>query len=188
MGAGASQGLIARLDELAARPGYQLVYSVAGIWGRERAAITRVPEGAWQVAIDHHGQLQERRTEDACPNPRCAHARCWRKAAHVIELTGLLRKSPGGDQLAGWPPSMRIFARRERPPGRPAEPVRSRRRLAVFPVGDQSACQPAGLARQPLLTSTPPTGCMAGSRTPVRAGKDTGIGHFPSHDFAINFA
>lgn len=55
-GAGASHGLIARLDGLAARPGYQLIYSVDWDLGaREREAITRVPEGAWQVAIDHRG-------------------------------------------------------------------------------------------------------------------------------------
>ncbi len=48
-GAGASHGLIARLEELAARPGYQLVYSVGWDLGaRERVAITRVPEGAWR--------------------------------------------------------------------------------------------------------------------------------------------
>ena len=33
----------------------------------------------------------------------------------MAELTGLLREGPDGDQLAGWPASMRIFARRERP-------------------------------------------------------------------------
>ena len=43
-GAGASHGLIARLDELAARPGHQLIYSVGWDLGeRERTAITAVP-------------------------------------------------------------------------------------------------------------------------------------------------
>ena len=51
-----AQGLIARLDALARRPGYQLVYSVGWDLGaREREAIALVPEGAWQVAIDHRG-------------------------------------------------------------------------------------------------------------------------------------
>jgi hypothetical protein len=55
-GAGASHGLIARLDKLAARPGHQLIYSVGWELGeRERAAITAVPEQAWQIAIDHCG-------------------------------------------------------------------------------------------------------------------------------------
>ncbi|MBV9140445.1 MAG: transposase [Pseudonocardiales bacterium] len=115
-GAGASHGLIARLDALAARPGYQLTYSVGWDLGaRERTAISRVPEGAWQVAIDHRGAVRERRAEDACQDFRCAHERCWHEQAHVTELTGLLREDPAGNQLAGWPPSMRVFARRERP-------------------------------------------------------------------------
>ncbi|MGH3570514.1 MAG: transposase [Pseudonocardiaceae bacterium] len=43
-GAGASHGLLARLDALAARPGYQLVYSVGWELGaRERAAIPWCP-------------------------------------------------------------------------------------------------------------------------------------------------
>ena len=45
-GAGASHDLIARLDKLAARPGYQLIYSVGWELGeRERAAIAAVPAG-----------------------------------------------------------------------------------------------------------------------------------------------
>jgi len=53
-GAGASHGLIDRLDTLAARPGHQLIYSIGWELGeRERAAITQVPQQAWQIAIDH---------------------------------------------------------------------------------------------------------------------------------------
>ena len=33
----------------------------------------------------------------------------------MAELTGLLRQGRAGDQLAGWPAAMRVFARRERP-------------------------------------------------------------------------
>jgi hypothetical protein len=41
-GAGASHGLIERLDQLASRPGHQLVYSVGWELGkREKAAITQ---------------------------------------------------------------------------------------------------------------------------------------------------
>lgn len=32
-----------------------------------------------------------------------------------MELTGLLREGPDGDQLSAWPEKMRVFARRERP-------------------------------------------------------------------------
>jgi hypothetical protein len=188
-GAGASHGLIARLDTLAARPGYQLTYSVGWDLGaRERQAITLVPESAWQVAIDHRGQLRERRAGDACQHRWCAHARCWREAAHVTELTGLLREGPGGDQLAGWPASMRVFVRRERPhPGA---------QLTLFEAGD-------GWRYSLWVTNLPaslggwranPAYIDAAHRVHarvedgIRTGKDCGIGHFPSHDFAINSA
>src|SRR6266704_3293315 len=60
-GAGASHGLITRLDELASRPGHQLTYSVGWELGaRERAAIGLVPAQAWQIAIDQRGQVRER--------------------------------------------------------------------------------------------------------------------------------
>jgi Transposase DDE domain group 1 len=188
-GAGASHGLIARLDTLAARPGYQLTYSVGWDLGaRERQAITLVPEGAWQVAIDYRGQLRERRAGDACPHRWCTHARCWREAAHVTELTGLLREGPGGDQLAGWPASMRVFARRERPhPGA---------QLTLFEAED-------GWRYSLWVTNLPaslrgwranPAYLDAAHRVHarvedgIRTGKDCGVGHFPSHDFAINSA
>ena len=115
-GAGASHGLIEHLEKLASRPGYQLTYSVGWDLGeRERTAIRLVPGQAWQHAIDARGEVRERRADGACASPSCAHARCWVEEAHVTELTGLLREGPAGDQLAGWPASMRVFARRERP-------------------------------------------------------------------------
>ena len=145
-GAGASHGLIERLDELARRPGHQLVYSVGWELGeRERRALDRVPEQAWQIAIDGRGQVRERRADDACTDPGCGHARCRIGEAQVGELTGLLREGPDGDQLAGWPAGMRIFARRERPaPRRPAVTVRGDGRLALQPVGHQPACRLRG--------------------------------------------
>ena len=115
-GAGASHELITRLDKLATRPGHQLTYSVGWELGkRERAAIAQVPGQAWQIAIDARGEIRERRADDACDDDTCGHRACWIEEAHVTELTGLLRKGPGGDQLAAWPASMRVFARRERP-------------------------------------------------------------------------
>ncbi len=114
--AGASHGLIERLDALAARPGHQLIYSVGWELGeRERAAIAAVPGQAWQIAIDHHGEVRERRAEGACSDRWCAHRPCWVEEAHITELTPLLRHGPGGDQLDNWPATMRVFARRERP-------------------------------------------------------------------------
>ena len=115
-GAGASPGLITRLDQLASRAGCQLTYSVGWELGaREHAAIGLVPQNGWQIAVDQHGEVRERRADGACADRSCGHARCWMGEAHVTELTGLLREGPGGDQLDGWPESMRVFARRERP-------------------------------------------------------------------------
>jgi hypothetical protein len=74
-GAGASHGLIEHLDELATRPGRQLIYSVGWELGeRERRALTRVPSQAWQAAVDGRGQVRQRRAQDpALPGParRC---------------------------------------------------------------------------------------------------------------------
>jgi hypothetical protein len=115
-GAGASHALIARLDELAGRRGYELTYSVGWVLGeRERAALRLIPEQAWQIAIGSRGQVRERRADQACTDPACAHRRCWVEEAHVTELTPLLREGPDGDHLDGWPAPMRVFARRERP-------------------------------------------------------------------------
>ena len=94
-----------------------MIYSVGWVLGeREKAALRLVPEQAWQIAIDGRGEVRERRADDACgSDPRCAHRACWIEEAHVTELTGLLREGPDGDRLRGWPATMRIFARRERP-------------------------------------------------------------------------
>jgi Transposase DDE domain group 1 len=188
-GAGASHGLIERLDALASRPGHQLIYSVGWDLGeRERAAIAAVPGQAWQIAVDHRGEVRERRADDACPDRGCAHRRCWTGEAHVTELTGLLRQGRAGDQLAGWPATMRIFARRERPhPGA---------QLTLFEAEDGW--------RYSLWVTNLPTH-LRGWRADlayidathrvharvedcVRTGKDTGISKLPSHLFALNQA
>jgi hypothetical protein len=188
-GAGASHGLITRLDKLAARPGHQLAYSVGWeLGGRERTAITAVPAHAWQIAIDHHGEIRERRAADACADRCCAHPRCWVEEAHVTELTGLLREGPGGDQLDGWPASMRVFARRERPhPGA---------QLTLFEAADGwryslwASNVPASLrgwrAQLGYIDATHRVHARVEDR--IRTGKDCGIGRFPSSGFGINSA
>ena len=179
-GAGASHGLITRLDQLAARPGHQLTYSVGWeLGGRERDAIRLVPAEAWQIAIDQHGEIRERRAGDSCADRCCAHARCWVQEAHVTELTGLLREGPHGDQLDGWPASMRVFARRERPhPGA---------QLSLFETQDGwryslwvRTCPLSCAAGGPSsATSTLPTGCTPGLRTASAPGKTAGSAGSP---------
>jgi DDE family transposase len=188
-GAGASHGLIERLDALAARPGYQVIYSVGwDLGGRERTAIRLVPGHAWQIAVDHHGQVRERRADDACGDCGCAHRPCWREEAHVTELTGLLRQGPGGDQLDGWPATMRIFARRERPhPGA---------QLTLFEAEDgwRYSLWATNLPAHLRGWRANPAYIDAAHRVharvedAVRTGKDTGLGKFPSHLFALNQA
>ena len=94
-GAGASHALVQELDRLASRHGYQVTYSVGWELGaREKAAIGKVPEAAWEAAVDGKGKVRERRSDDACGNLRCAHRKCWIEEAHVTELTGLLARDP----------------------------------------------------------------------------------------------
>jgi DDE family transposase len=188
-GAGASHGLIERLDTLAARPGHQLTYSVGWELGeRERTAIAAVPRQAWQIAIDHHGEVRERRAEDACADRGCGHRACWREEAHVTELTGLLRHGPAGDQLDGWPATMRVFARRERPhPGA---------QLTLFEAEDgwRYSLWVTNLPTRQRGWRADPAYIDAAHRVharvedAVRTGKDTGIGKFPSQAFALNQA
>ena len=188
-GAGASHGLIERLDQLASRPGRQLIYSVGWEPGkREKAAITQVPEDAWQIAVSPRGEVRERRADDACAGRSCAHRRCWIEEAHVSELTGLLRQGPAGDQLTGWPAAMRVFARRERPhPGA---------QLTLFEAEDgwRYSLWVTNLPehtrgwRGQLAYIDAAHRVHARVEDAIRTGKDCGIGRFPSHDFAINSA
>ena len=129
---------------------------------RVRAITGHVPATAWAPALDAAG------------NPR--------DDTQVAELTGLLRHSHSGDRLAGWPPDMRIIIRRENPhPGA---------QLSLFE-------QREGKRYQVIATNTP-TGPLqfreAAHRTQarvenrIRCGKNTGLNHLPSRDYAINQA
>ena len=62
-GAGANHDLVKRLDKLARRRGYELVYSIGwALTERERAALRLVPETAWEAAIDASGDVRESAT------------------------------------------------------------------------------------------------------------------------------
>jgi hypothetical protein len=188
-GAGASHDLARELDRLASRHGYQVTWSIGWALGeRERTAIGKVPEAAWEIAIDSQGEVRERRADDACANARCAHGKCWIEEASVAELTSLLREVPEGDQLEGWPAAMRVFARRERPhPGA---------QLSLFEQHD-------GWRYSLWATNLPPgtrgwrgQGAYIDAAHRVharvedfmRTGKDTGMGHFPSKGMKANEA
>ena len=188
-GAGASHDLIERLDALASRPGYQLIYSVGWELGaREKAAITEVLEEAWQIAVDEHGEVRERRADQACGGLHCAHRRCWIEEAHVTELTSLLREGPAGDRLNGWPAKVRVFARRERPhPGA---------QLTLFEAGDgwrytlwvtNLTSSTKGWRGQPAYIDAAHR-VHARVEDAIRTGKDCGIGKFPSTALAMNKA
>ena len=65
-GAGASHDLVKKLDQLASRRGYQVIYSVGwALTGREKAALALVPGTAWEAAIDGTGGVRERRASPA---------------------------------------------------------------------------------------------------------------------------
>lgn len=107
-GAGASHGLIEHLHELNTagqhgRRGRRVEYSIGWpVDARTRTAIEAARTGDWSAGLTATGTAEEN--------------------AQVIELTGLLRTGPGGDQLSGWPPDMRVFGRRTpRTPGEQAE-------------------------------------------------------------------
>lgn len=188
-GAGASHALITKLDKLAARPGHSLIYSVGWeLGGRERAALKLVPEAAWQIAIGLKGQVRERRADAACRDASCCHRECWVEEAHVTELTGILRPDTGHDQLSGWPETMRIFARRERPhPG-------AQLTLLEAEDGYRYVLQVTNLPARTRGWRANPAYIDAVHRVHarvddgIRTGKDTGIGRFPSHDFAFSTA
>jgi hypothetical protein len=187
-GAGASHALIAHLDKLACRRGYQLIYSVGWELGeREKTAITQVPKEAWQIAVDPRGEVRERRADNACGNRGCAHARCWIEEAHVTELTALLRGGRG-DQLSSWPASMRVFARRERPhPGAQLSLLEAEDGWRYTLWASNMPATARGWRSQ-LAYIDAAHRVHARVEDRIRTGKDTGIGHFPSQSLAVNTA
>ncbi len=162
-GAGSTHALVEHISALNTRPGFAVHYSVGFDFDERIRAVTgKVPATAWQPALDAAG------------NPR--------DDAQVAELTDLLRHSPGGDRLTGWPADMRIIIRRENPhPGA---------QLTLFE-------QHAGKRYQVIATNTPtgqPVFLEARHRPHarvedrIRCAKDTGIEHLPSKSYEINQA
>jgi hypothetical protein len=187
-GAGASHDLVARLDALASRRGYQVTWSVGWELGdREKRAITAVPAAAWQIAVDAGGEVRERRSDAACPDRDCGHRSCWVEEAQVTELTALLRHGRR-DELAGWLEAMRVFARRERPhPGA---------QLTLFEAADgwRYTLWVTNLPERTYRWRGQAAYIDAAHRVHarvedgIRTGKQTGIGKLPSHSRAFNRA
>ncbi len=107
-GAGASHDLIEHLtgrNTAAAHGnrGRRVEYSIGWpVDARTKTALEAVRAGDWTCGLTAAGSADEN--------------------ADVVDLTGLLRTGVGGDQLAGWPADLRIFARRvPRPAGEQAE-------------------------------------------------------------------
>ena len=123
-----------------------------------RTAISRVPAKAWTPAVDAEGGIRD--------------------GGDVVEVTDLL-------DLTRWPAGMRVIIRRERPhPGA---------QLSLFEEHD-------GWRYQAVATNTPygTVGQLAFLEARHRAharvedrirhAKDSGLGRFPSREFAINQA
>nr|WP_269326632.1 IS1380 family transposase [Kineosporia mesophila] len=163
--------LIEHITTLNAAAGRKVHYSVGfNLDERVKTAIDLVPDDAWQHALDENGE-----------------ARPLDKAA-VIELTGLLRESVGGDRLKTWPAGMRIIVRREKPhPGA---------QLSLFE-------QHEGWRYQVIATNTPATTrgqlaqiavlearhrAQARVEDCIRTAKATGMGHLPSKKAQVNQA
>jgi hypothetical protein len=167
-GAGATLDLIRHITTLNAVHGRRVHYSVGfDLDHRARAAIGHVREDDWQQVWNRDGHPRDLDGEHA---------------AGVVELTGLLRTSHGGDNLENWPPDMRILCRRERPS--------AGAQLCALEEAD-------GWRYQLVATNTPGRQldflearhrAHARVEDRVRCGKATGLDHLPSTSMSINAA
>jgi hypothetical protein len=162
-GAGSTHALVKHLTGLNARRGFQVHYSVGFDFDeRIRDVLPWLPETAWSPALD----------ADGTPRPD----------AQVAELTGLLRRSAGGDRLAAWPADMRILIRRENPhPGA---------QLSLFEQHEGKRYQVTATNTRhgqiQFLEARHRTQARVEAR--IRCGKDTGLRHMPSRDYKVNTA
>ncbi len=162
-GAGATLDLIRHITALNAAPGRRAHYSVGfDLDHRARTAIGKVPEKMWEHVSDRDGAPRD--LDDA----------------GVIELTGLLRASVGGDELANWPPDMRIICRRERPS--------SGAQLCALEETDGWRYQlfATNTAGKQLAFLEARHRAHARVEDYIRCAKDTGVEHLPSKSLKIN--
>lgn len=115
-----------------------------------------IPKKAWQPAYDAHDEIRD--------------------GAWVAELTGLL-------DLTGWPPGMRVIARRERP--HPGAQLRitdvDGHRVTAFATNTRIGGPGTQLADLELRHRR-----RARAEDRIRVAKDTGLTNLPLHGFDAN--
>jgi hypothetical protein len=133
--------------------GQRLSYSIGfGLPANTPELLTQIPAEAWTAAYDANDQIRE--------------------GAWVAELTGLL-------DLTGWPPGMRVIARKERPhPG------------AQLRITDADGLRVTAFATNSTRGQLPDLEMRhrrrARAEDRIRCAKDTGLTNLPLHDFAQN--
>jgi len=157
-GAGASKAFLAHIRALR-NSGVASEFSIGwAVTDREHAAIAALPARAWTPAVDIAGDPRE--------------------SASVAELTGALPAA----MFADYPPGTRIIVRRERPhPGAQLDLIEHRDgwRYTCFATDTRTG-------QHAWLDARHRTHARVEDR--IRCGKDTGLGRFPSRQFAINAA
>jgi hypothetical protein len=158
--AGCTQAFLTHVRELREQ-GVASEFSVGWAIGeRERAAIDRVPAGAWTPTIDASGR------------PRNADE------AALVEITGLLDENT----LAAYPTGMRVIVHRERPhPGAQLDAFEER-------DGNRYTAHATDTPTGQLAHLDARHRAHARIEDRIRCSKDTGLGRFPSRSFAINAA
>jgi Transposase DDE domain group 1 len=133
--------------------GQRLSYSIGfGLPDNSAQLLKKIPAQMWTPAYDAHDQIRD--------------------GAWVAELTGLL-------DLTGWPPGMRVIARKERPhPG------------AQLRITDADGLRVTAFATNSTRGQLPDLELRhrrrARAEDRIRCAKDTGLTNLPLHDFAQN--
>jgi hypothetical protein len=131
----------------------RLSYSIGfGLPANTAELLTEIPDDVWTPAYDANDQIRD--------------------GAWVAELTGLL-------DLTGWPPGMRVIARKERPhPG------------AQLRITDADGLRVTAFATNSTRGQLPDLELRhrrrARAEDRIRCAKDTGLTNLPLHDFTQN--
>jgi hypothetical protein len=155
-GAGASKTWLGHLHALRTEQGLDLDYSVGFTMTEHiQQTILALPDYAWSPAVQIDGSLRE--------------------GADVAELTGMLPDLTA----AGWPPGIRVIARRERP-----HPGAQLTFSDIHGYRFQTFATNTNVGQLAALEARHRAHARVEDR--IRTGKDTGYGRFPSRHYAIN--